>query len=456
MHDEEVFLISQTIETPTNCRTNSVDPTMQLPDHILQSIFSHLNFHDLVHVRLVSKNWHRNTPSHFALHFNESLFHEKNPTNKSDFWDWIRSSLDASNTNKLINVEKRVLRVKCDHPGDIRDVLGLLGGNHFHEVYLSFKLLRTHCYYLPYIFQSKFLTLLHLTECGIHNRVFYGTEEIFPSLQELKLDKVTVCEVTLSMFISKCPCLSELSLLNCWGICFIVLTKLDRLKKLYVKLSYFHSFTYIRVIAPSLQVFHFVHRSRERRVAVNMDIRACKMLREFHLDCWRFPQGLDPENISSHFPRLETLLLGPCQTEKPIKIKISGPLLTKWILSFPGLYECSRKSIVSTPNNLSSFQYMGTMFQPYLALPSDTSKVLGSSNIVLIPKTNEVNRAWFLKLRSHLENFSNYNTILDLRLREKGQAKWTSSNTAAGSHQALNSRHEQAQKSTGIFVEIYN
>ncbi|KAG5617652.1 hypothetical protein H5410_017476 [Solanum commersonii] len=64
-----------------------------------------------------------------------------------------------------------------------------------------------------------------------------------------------------------------------------------------------------------------------------MDIHACKMLREFHLDCWKFPHGLDPENFCSDFPHLETLLLGPCQTEKPIRILSSS--LRKWTLSFP-------------------------------------------------------------------------------------------------------------------------
>ncbi|KAH0763050.1 hypothetical protein KY290_019123 [Solanum tuberosum] len=139
------------------------------------------------------------------------------------------------------------------------------------------------------------------------------------------------------------------------------------------------------------------------------------MLREFHLDCWKFPNGLDPDNFCSDFPHLETLLMGPCQTEKPINI--SGSSLRKWILSFPQLYECSRRSKDSSPN-LSSFQYKDTTFQPYLAPPSE--RLENNNNIVLVPKVHEImNRAWFHKLRSHLENFSNYNTTLDLCVREE-------------------------------------
>ncbi|XP_049393752.1 uncharacterized protein LOC125858112 [Solanum stenotomum] len=414
---EERFLISQTVKE--DILTNPVDLTLQFPDHLLHSIFSCLNFHDLRHVRLVCKKWHRNTPSHLALNFNESVFREKNPTTYSDneYWNSIRFSLDASK-NKLINAEKRALRVQFNDCGDLHDIMKLLDGNDFHEVYLKIESFPSCCYYsyLPYIFQSKCLTILHLTNCALEKHVLLCGEEIIPSLQELKLEDVTLSEEILSKFISKCPNIRELSLMFCWRISFIVLTKLDHLKKLYVYLSYFHSFTNIQVVAPTLQVFHFVLRSYESRgVPVNMDIRSCKMLREFHLDCWKFPNGLHPDNFCSDFPHLETLLMGPCQTEKPINISSSS--LRKWILSFPQLYECSRRSKDSSPN-LFSFQYKDTTFQPYLAPPSELLE--NNNNIVLVPKVHEImNRAWFHKLRSHLENFSNYNTTLDLCVCEE-------------------------------------
>uniref|UniRef100_M1A435 F-box family protein n=1 Tax=Solanum tuberosum TaxID=4113 RepID=M1A435_SOLTU len=418
---EERFLISQTVTE--DILKNSVDLTLQFPDHLLHSIFSCLNFHDLRHVRLVCKKWHRNTPSHLALNFNESVFREKNPTtySENEYWNSIRFSLDASK-NKLINAQKRALRVQFNDCGDLHDIMKLLDGNDFHEVYLKIESFRSCCYYsyLPYIFQSKCLTILHLTNCELEKHVLLCGEEIIPSLQELKLEGVTLSEEILSKFISKCPNIRELSLMFCWRISFIVLTNLDRLKKLYVYLSYFHSFTNIQVVAPSLQVFHFILRSYESRgVPVNMDVRSCKMLREFHLDCWKFPNGLDPDNFCSDFPHLETLLMGPCQTEKPINI--SGSSLRKWILSFPQLYECSRRSKDSSPN-LSSFQYKDTTFQPYLAPPSE--RLENNNNIVLVPKVHEImNRAWFHKLRSHLENFSNYNTTLDLCVREEEVSK---------------------------------
>ncbi|KAH0763078.1 hypothetical protein KY290_019151 [Solanum tuberosum] len=52
--------------------TNSDDPTSRFPDHVLHLIFSYLKSQDLFTVRLVSKNWHRNTPSYFPLEFEES------------------------------------------------------------------------------------------------------------------------------------------------------------------------------------------------------------------------------------------------------------------------------------------------------------------------------------------------------------------------------------------------
>ncbi|KAL3343643.1 hypothetical protein AABB24_027255, partial [Solanum stoloniferum] len=158
----------------------------------------------------------------------------------------------------------------------------------------------------------------------------------------------------------------------------------------------------------------FVFRSHRTVAVAHMDIRACRMLREFYLDCLKFPKGLDHENICSDFPHLETLLVRSCETEKPLKIL--GPSLKKCVLSFPPQYEYSRQIIVSVPSS-SFFQYMDTPILSSLAPSSDTSELLESIILVLVPQVHVMNRGWFLNLTSHLESFSNYNTILDLRIR---------------------------------------
>ncbi|KAK4735975.1 hypothetical protein R3W88_010236 [Solanum pinnatisectum] len=185
----------------------------------------------------------------------------------------------------------------------------------------------------------------------------------------------------------------------------VVLPKVDRLKKLYVQLvGSYPSITDVQVIAPSLQVFHFVHFNR-CNVAVNMDIRAYRMLREFHLECPTFPVGFDHEHFISDFPHLENLILGPCETSK--RVKISSPSLRKLTLMFTQLYDYnySRKSVVSVPN-LCSFQYVGRTFKSSLA-PSETRKLLKTIGISLVPHVEKINRAWFLQLRSHLTKLNN-------------------------------------------------
>ncbi|XP_015161728.1 uncharacterized protein [Solanum tuberosum] len=140
-------------------------------------------------------------------------------------------------------------------------------------------------------------------------------------------------------------------------------------------------------------------------VAVNMDIRACRMLREFHLECPTFPVGFDHEHFISDFPHLENLILGPCETSK--RVKISSPSLRKLTLMFTQLYNYnySRKSVVSVPN-LCSFQYVGRTFKSSLA-PSETRKLLKTIGISLVPHVEKINRAWFLQLRSHLTKLNN-------------------------------------------------
>ncbi|XP_015069587.1 uncharacterized protein LOC107014248 [Solanum pennellii] len=457
-YEDELFIITQTAGEDNS--PNLVDPALQLPHHILHYIFSYLSFHDLFHVRLVNKNWYLNTPTYFKIHFNECLFRNKNPTyyslNEFELRDSIRSSIDTIK-NKLINAEKRVLHVEFINGERVRHLTKLLEEYNFHEVYFRTT---EYDYKFPYILQSKCLNVLHLNKgyldkhvlcdevaiptlkelklkyfnlseetlskyihkfpnirvlslvkCYLDKHVLCDEEVTMPTLKELKLEWFNLSEETLSKFIHKFPNIRVLSMVKCWGINSIVLTNLACLEKLYVNVSDSSSFTNIQVIAPRLQVFHFILRNKypEFKNVVTMDIRACKMLREFHLNCTKFPNGLDPRNLCSDFPHLETLLLGPCWTRKPIKTS-----LRKLILSIPKIYECTRKTLVSSPN-LSYFEYKGITFQPYLA----PSKLLETNyTIVLVPKIHEImKRAWFLKWRSHLENFSNHNTTLEIRIK---------------------------------------
>ncbi|XP_055828572.1 uncharacterized protein LOC129896660 [Solanum dulcamara] len=405
--------ISQTDEEiakkPRISHTDSSDPTSRLPDHVLHSIFSYLTSEELFQVRLVSKNWHRNTPSYFPLEFDESIFFEITPTtpaaviqeSHNKFLEWIRSSLDTCQS-ELNKAEKRVIRAQLTHHDNINDLMKLIDGIDFHEVYLKFGCFN---YWIPFIFQSKCLTVLHLTRCGIYKRLFNG-EANFVSLQQVDLDNVNLSGEALSEFISKCPNIRELRLVNCKVLRSLVLPKVDHLKKLYVQLvGSYPSITDVQVVAPSLQVFHFVQYNSSNKVAVNMDIRACRMLREFHLECNLFPVGLDHEHFISDFPHLENLMLGPCETSK--RVKISSPSLRKLTLMFTQLYNYnySRKSVVSVPN-LCSFQYVGRTFKSSLA-PSETPKFLKTFGISLVPQIEKINRAWFLQLRSHLTKINN-------------------------------------------------
>uniref|UniRef100_M1A402 At1g61320/AtMIF1 LRR domain-containing protein n=1 Tax=Solanum tuberosum TaxID=4113 RepID=M1A402_SOLTU len=252
---------------------------------------------------------------------------------------------------------------------------------------------------------STCLSVLHLSCCTLGEYVLNG-EAKFSSLQELKLDGVRFYGESLSRFISKYPCIRELRLVNCerqWRSynkpeMFIVLSNLDNLEKLYVK--HYDYMKSIQVIAPNLKVFHFVYPSDCNNNAVYMDIRACTMLQEFHLDCGRFPVGLN-EDLCSDFPHLETLYFG-CQTRK--YTKISSQSLRTLTLSF------TKRLEISTPN-LSSFKYIGTQYIPCLA-PSDSSKLV-ETRIELLIKAPTINNVWFKKLIIHLNNFSN-NMVLSL------------------------------------------
>lgn len=117
---------------------NSVDLTLQLPDHLLHSIFSYLSFHDLLNISLVSKNWHRNIPSYLAFQFNTSLYHGQNPIYyNSDFRESLLSFL-CGFKNDLFNAEKKEFCALCFS-------MKLLDENDVHEVYLRIEIVITVC-----------------------------------------------------------------------------------------------------------------------------------------------------------------------------------------------------------------------------------------------------------------------------------------------------------------------
>ncbi|PHU24721.1 hypothetical protein BC332_09828 [Capsicum chinense] len=307
------YIYEQIAKKLKTSHTNLEDPTLKLPNHVLRSIFSYLKYDDLFNIRLVSKIWHRNTPSYFSLDFDEFVTPDVGlQESHTKFLDSIRSSLETSE-GKLKMADKRVVRVQFKYDENLYDVLRLIEGNDFHEVYLRFGFFD---YSIPFIFQSKCLTVLHLHQCGIEESLFIG---------DARFDSMLV-------------------------------------------------------VAPSLEVFHFVHYNSSK-VAVKMDIRACRMLREFHLRCSILPVGLGHEDFCSDFPHLETLLLGPCVTGK--RVKISSPSLRN--LTF-------------------NLKYVGRSFKSSFG-PSDAPKFLKIS-ISLAPRTKKINRAWFLQLRRQLTKIS--------------------------------------------------
>lgn len=207
MADHDLCFMSQTIDEqiikkPKIFPTNSTDLTLLLPDHLLRSIFSNLTSKDLMHVGLVSKNWHRNIPSHFTFNFHHSLFFRKRSRLDSlgelhqKYIYWVHSCFETYKS-ELSKAEKRILCIQF-YDRDVNDTLKLIDGNNFHEVYLRFREGWHHLLYM--------LTLFHLTPL----RPFWSTyfihgEGKLVSLQELKLDRVRLTGETLSMFMSKCP-----------------------------------------------------------------------------------------------------------------------------------------------------------------------------------------------------------------------------------------------------------
>uniref|UniRef100_A0A3Q7FUK2 Uncharacterized protein n=1 Tax=Solanum lycopersicum TaxID=4081 RepID=A0A3Q7FUK2_SOLLC len=132
-YGKELFLISQTVKENFSRSNLTIARSSSLFHFFPALIFTIYSMSAL----FPKKKGH---VSHLALTFDESVFGEKNPTTYSynKFWKSVRFSLDASK-NKLINAEKRALRVQFNNHGDLHDMMKLLDGNDFQEDYLKIE-----------------------------------------------------------------------------------------------------------------------------------------------------------------------------------------------------------------------------------------------------------------------------------------------------------------------------
>lgn len=124
---------------------------------------------------------------------------------------------------------------------------------------------------------------------------------------QICFDSARISPTTLANFISKCPLIVELALIECVCLYFISVPHLNQLKKVHVKCGKKY-ISKIEIKARNLMEFHLFASSKSLQV----DLCACTTLQVLKIDSEYIPFRLSPE-IFTAFPRLKSLFLRLCR-----------------------------------------------------------------------------------------------------------------------------------------------
>ncbi|XP_075096217.1 uncharacterized protein LOC142174338 [Nicotiana tabacum] len=298
------------------------DPVSALPDDILHRIILYpLTLKQRAIASLVSKSWRRMIAS-----FNDCNFAQTHSTNSYCAFCYRYFSL-----------------VCCEICFGLHPVFKLTADDSFIEFYLFVP--RTHASFnlSPAILESRLLTFLHLKGYIFEEKNF----EELPSLKEIYFDYVSISPTNLSKFISGCPSIVELILKDCYNdkYCLspISLSDMNELKKVHVSGTDIES---IEIKTRNMLEFHLFSLTS----ALKLDLRACSKLQALKIDCEYIPIGF-PKEISSAFPRLNSLFLRLCKRLN--KIKLLSPELEN--LNLSDMVDLD-DAIIVTPNLRSLLQ----------------------------------------------------------------------------------------------------
>ncbi|KAH7565228.1 hypothetical protein JRO89_XS09G0168400 [Xanthoceras sorbifolium] len=164
------------------------------------------------------------------------------------------------------------------------------------------------------------------------------------SLKSLTLKEACIKEEILHKFISQCPSLEDLFLLDCWGFRDICVSDACKLKIMSIRESY-NELQSIKVAVSSLQ--QFILGSEYPRGPIVIDMDGCPNLKVLQLSNVAFTDQ-EFHRLISKFPLLEDLNVGNCDLLE--RIAISSLLLKRLSI---GLCFSLKEIDVDTPNLLS-------------------------------------------------------------------------------------------------------
>ncbi|KAL7149603.1 hypothetical protein ABFS83_05G052300 [Erythranthe nasuta] len=362
--------------------SNSVDKISELPEGILQGIFSLLSQEEAVRTSVLSKSWRNIWCTRPNLDLSDVTF----KGNKHQFLSVVNTALELYYDQRMCVDEFR-LCVSVGHSD--------------HEfVYLLEKWVRTltnmsvkkFCLrnsskdrnglveLPPVVLGAESLQHLHV-ENFMLNRNAIRRLVIFKHLRSLRLDGVLINDDIFKKIISRCPLVENICVDECIGLGKIEFNNLRNLKNFYFSDMDDEHICSIEIHAPySLETIHILegdiwfHKGAEFRNLNSLNLIGVKSSFD-HLP-------------SCKFPVLEKLEIRDCDGLKEIQLFIDAP-------------------------KIRSFDYYGE-FVPSIYIATTSSK-WGSDINLWFRHSSDASSLWFLKLKELLKSLSQSEISLTFR-----------------------------------------
>ena len=327
----------------------------QLPDHIIHHILSFLSTPEVVRLSVLSKAWHRIFNSFPIFEFSSSSF-AKTSDSSFEFIIFVYKSLllqchqyrsipkfqfSFTQDRWRPYVYSKYLPSPCELDKLISRCIEIGTRKGVKELSIYFSI--TGYYRLP----EAVLSVKELVVCSLGGCIFDGAIN-WPSLRELSLKEVQICDQRIinNLFFT-CPLIEKFSLVECFGLKYLHLSGLRKLKKVKVKSGYPHM-EKIEIDVVSLHTFSY---SAHHYMKTDIDLTSCKNLEVFKFKGYNITEDMI-QYLNRNFPALKVLVLHGERLHVQ-RIEISIPLLEKLNLIVAQI--SAVEAIINTPR-LRSFK----------------------------------------------------------------------------------------------------
>lgn len=333
-----------------------IDYISDLPEHVLHHVLSYLHAKDAARTSILSTRWSEVWNSYQKVAFDLRHLHKMKSDSKKNYKNVIDGLLKYPEVGReqLYCIDKLKLCLAAGSgitESDLNDWISAAVERKVGELEVQVKS------GISYLLPSCVICWSSITALNLYKCLLPDDSINLPRLQKLSFKLMDITPLMLQNFISGCPLIEDLRLIQCVGLKSLRIGNLERLRR--VDLHMCHMLDKIVIETQCLETFWYYNNKKR---LCNINLSACSALKELMLEYPRMTDKMFRDQMLE-FPELEKLVISRCNGLK--KIRLTGDKLRKLVIR-----RCRRlkEAHISAPN-ISSLEYRGKrmpfMFQTH-------------------------------------------------------------------------------------------